>query len=137
GYADGLLLRVEEQRAADRVGTARDRRDRGGVEAEALDGLEELGLDGGDRLADVARFELGELAAIGGDRVRERVQQPRALGRRRLAPVACQRGAGGVDSAVDVLLAGHGRLAERLARGGLEEVAQLAGRGLRDLTVDE
>ena len=37
GDADRLLQRVEEERAADRVRAARDRRDRGGEEAEVLD----------------------------------------------------------------------------------------------------
>ena len=101
--ADRLLQRVEEERAADRVRAAGDRGDRGGVEAEVLDRLRELGLDRRDRLADVARLELGQLLAVRDDRVGERVQQPRALGRRRLAPVAVERGAGGLDGAVDVL----------------------------------
>ena len=43
--ADRLLQRVEEERAADRVRAAGDRGDRGGVEAEVLDRLGELGLD--------------------------------------------------------------------------------------------
>ena len=64
GDADGLLQRVEEQRAADRSRAAGDRRDRGRVEAEVLGGTCDLGLDGRDRLADVARLELRELLAV-------------------------------------------------------------------------
>ena len=78
--ADWLFQRVEEERATDRVGAPGDGRDRGAVEAEVLDGLVELGLDGCDRLADVARLELRELGTIRLDRVGERVQEPRALG---------------------------------------------------------
>ena len=88
GDADRLLQRVGEDRAADRVGAAGDRRDRRGVEAEVLDGAEELCLRRGDRLADVARLELGELLPVRGNRVRQRVQEARALVRGRLAPVA-------------------------------------------------
>ena len=101
--ADRLLQRVEEERAADRVRAAGDRRDPRGVEAEVLDGLVELRLDRRDRLADVARLELGEVLAVGDDRVGERVQEARALGRRRLRPVARERAARGLDGAVDVL----------------------------------
>ena len=84
--SDRLLQRVEEERAADRVRAAGDRGDRGGVEAEVLDALVELGLDRRERLADVAHLELGELLAVGDERVRERVQQARALGRRACGP---------------------------------------------------
>ena len=68
-----------------------DRRDRGAVETEVLDRLVQLGLDGRDRLADVADLELGELLAVRDDRVGERVQEARALGRRRPAPGAVKR----------------------------------------------
>ena len=84
--ADRLLLRVEEQRAADRVRAAGDRRDRGREEAEVLVAPGELRLDGRDRLADVARLELRKLLAVRDDRVGERVQQARALGRRASCP---------------------------------------------------
>ena len=84
--ADRLLQRVEEERAADRVRAAGDRRDRGGEEAEVLDGADELRLHRRDRLADVARLELGELLAVRDDRVGERVQEPRALVRRASCP---------------------------------------------------
>ena len=50
---------------------------------------------------------------------------------------AAERGAGGLDRAVDVLLAGHRGAAERLAGRGLDEVAKLAGRGLDGLAADE
>ena len=86
--ADRLLQRVEEERAADRMRAACDRRDRRGEEAEVLDRRRDLALRGGDRLADVARLELGELLAVRVDGVGERVEEPRALGRGRLAPRA-------------------------------------------------
>src|SRR5207237_9426100 len=98
--------RVEEERAADGIRPAGDRRDRGRVEAEILDRLTELGLDGGDRLADVPHLELGELLAVGDDRVGEGVEEARALVGRRLAPGPVERGARGLDRAVDVWLAG-------------------------------
>ena len=100
------------------------------VVAEVLDGLVELGLDRRDRLADVARLELGELRAVRHDRVRERVQKARALGTRRAAPVALDRSACSLDRAVDVRLARHRRPRERLARRGLDEIADLARGGL-------
>ena len=100
--ADRLLQRVEEQRAADRIRASGDRADRTRVEAEVLDRLRELGLHRRDRLADVARLELRELLAVGDERVCESVQQARALGRARLAPVAFERGARGLDRLVDV-----------------------------------
>ena len=74
-------------------------------ETEVLDGDADLGLDRGDGLADVARLELRELFAVRHDRVRERVQEPGALVRRRLAPGAVERRAGSLDGAVDVGLA--------------------------------
>ena len=110
-------------------------RDRGGEEAEVLDRAEELGLDRGDRLADVAGLELGQLLAVRGDRVGERVQEARALVRGRLAPVAVERGAGRLDGAVDLGLAGELRGAERLAGRRLDEVA--GRRALDRLAVDE
>ena len=137
GDADRLLQRVEEERAAERARAPGDRGDRGGVEAEVLRGLVDLGLHGRDGLADVAHLELGELLPVRDDRVGERVEKARALGRRRLAPRAAERGAGGLDGAVDVLLAGHRGAAEHLAGGGLDEVAKLAGRGLDGLAADE
>ena len=102
--ADRLLQRVEEERAADRVRATRDRRDPRRVEAEVLDGLADLRLHRGDRLADVARLELGEVLAVGDDRIRQRMEQARALGRRRLQPVARERALRRFDGAVDVLV---------------------------------
>ena len=46
------------------------------------------------------------------------------------APRPVERGAGGLDGAVDVGLAGHRGAAERLAGRGLEQLADLAGRRL-------
>ena len=125
GDADRLLQRVREERAADRVRAAGDRADRGGEEAEVLDRARDLRLHRRDRLADVARLELGELLAVRLDRVGERVQEPRALVRRGLAPVAVERGAGCLDCAVDLRLARELRAAERLAGRGLDELARL------------
>ena len=62
GDADGLLQRVGEQRAADRPRLARDRRDRRGEEAVIVGRHRDLGLHRPDRLAEVARLELGQLA---------------------------------------------------------------------------
>ena len=135
--ADRLLQRVAEQRAADRVRAAGDRADDRAEEAEVLDRAGQLGLDGRDRLADVARLELRELLAVRDDRIGQRVQQAGALVRRRLPPWAVQRGARGVDCTVDVGLAGHRRAGQRLAGGRLVEVADLARRGLDDLAPDE
>jgi hypothetical protein len=97
----------------------------------------ELCLDRRDRLADVPRLELGELLAVRDDRVGERVQEARALGRGRLPPGAGERRPRRLDGAVDVLLAGHRRPRERLAGRRLRQVAQLAGGGLGRLAVDE
>ncbi len=135
--ADRLLQRVVEKRAADRVRAPGDRRDRRSVEAEVLDRLGELGLHRGDRLADVPRLELGELLSIGGEGVGQRMQEARALGRRRLRPGAVERGPGGIDGAVDVLLVRLRDRGERCAGCGLGQVAGLAGSRLGRLAADE
>ncbi len=135
--ADRLLQRVAEQRAADRVRAAGDRADDGGEEAEVLDGARDLGLDRGDGLADVARLELRELLAVRHDRVGERVQQPGALVRRRLAPRPVERDARGLDGAVDVRFPGHRGAGQRLAGRRLVQVANLARGRLHDLAADE
>src|ERR1051326_6958378 len=67
--ADRLLERVAQQRAADRVRAAGDRAEDGAEEAEVLDRDCDLCLDRRDRLADVARLELGQLLAVRLDRV--------------------------------------------------------------------
>ena len=97
------------------------------VVAEVLDGLMQLGLDGGDRLADVPRLELGELRAVRDDRVGQRVEEPGALGARRPPPVAVERCPRGVDGSVDVRLAGHRGAGQKLARRGLVQLADVAG----------
>ena len=97
----------------------------------------QLGLDGRDRLSDIASLELGELGAVRDDRVGERVQEPRPLGAGRAAPVAFDRRPRGLDRPVDVRLARHRRTRERLARRRLDEVANLARRGLGALARDE
>ena len=136
-YADRLFQRVEEEGAAERVRAARNRRDGRPVEAAVLDALVELGLHGGDRLADVANLELRELLAIGDHRVGQRVQQAGTLRGRRFGPRACERRAGRLDRKIDVRLAGHGNARERLAGGRLRQVAQLTGLRLDELAVDE
>ena len=133
--ADRLLQRVGEERAADRIRAAADRADRGGEVAEVLDRAEELGLRRRDRLADVAGLELRELVPVRLERVGERVQQPRALVRGRLAPVAVERGACRLDRAVDLGLARELGRAERLSGGRLGQVA--GGGALDGLAVDE
>ena len=86
GDADRLLQRVEEERPADGIRAAGDRGDRGGVEAEVLHCLDDLGLHRRDRLADVPRLELCELVAVREDRV-GRARAGGASARwRRLAP---------------------------------------------------
>src|SRR5205085_11042619 len=132
-----LLQRIEQQRAADRVRTARDRRDRRGVEAEVLNALRELSLDRGDGFTDIAGLELGQLFAICLDRVRQRVQQAGALGRRGLAPVAGKRSLRGRYGAIDVLLSSRGDAGERLAGRRLAQLTRLARGRLRTLAVDE
>src|SRR5204862_355370 len=74
---------------------------------EVLDRARELGLDRGDRLADVAGLELGQLLAVRVNRVSKGVQQARALVRRGLAPRPVECAPGRLDGAVDVLLACH------------------------------
>src|SRR4029079_17498992 len=115
--AHPLLQRVIEQRTADRTRLAADRRDRRGVETEVLDGLVQLCLHRGDGLADVARLELRELLAVRDDRVRERVQQPGALVRRRLPPGTGKRTLGRLYGAVDVGLAGERNRRQWIAGG--------------------
>ncbi len=136
-HADRLLQRVEQQRAADRVRPAADRGDRGTVVAEVLDGLVELRLHRRDRLADVPRLELRELAAVGDDRVRERVEQPRTLGTRSLAPGTVECATRCLDRPVDVRLAGQSRDGKGSAGRRLDELARLAGYGLDGLAPDE
>ena len=97
----------------------------------------DLGLDRRERLADVARLELGELLAVRDDRVGEGVQEPRALVRRRLAPRAVEGGARRRDRAVDVGLARHRGASEHLPRRRLVDVARLARGRLDGLSVDE
>ena len=134
---DRLLQGVEEERPADRVRAAPDRRDRRAVEAEVLDGLMELGLDRGDRLADIARLELGELGAVRRDRVGERVQEACALRAGRLAPVTLEGAVGCLDGTIDVSLSGHRRTCEQRAGRGLGQVPDFTGRGLGELAADE
>src|SRR4029079_16603932 len=129
----GLLQRVAEERAADRVRAAGDRADDGSEEAEVLHRAGELGPDRRDRLPDVARLELRQLLAVGLDGVGQRVQKPGALVRRRLAPGPVQRGPRGFAGAVAAGLAANGGARERLSGSGLVQVTDLAGGGLHHL----
>jgi len=97
----------------------------------------ELCLHRRDRLADVARLELGELLAVRDDGVGERVEEARALVRRRLPPRAVQGFAGRGDRAVDVLLARHRNTGERFAGRRFDELPQLARGRLGRLAADE
>ena len=121
-----LLQRVEEERAADRVRPARDRRDRRSVEAKVLDPLCELRFHRGDRLAHVAGLELGKLLSVCLNRIRECMQQARALGRRRLTPLAGEGGSRGLDGAVDVLFASRRDPGERFPGRGLGQLSNVA-----------
>src|SRR5690349_15529481 len=114
-----------------------NRPDRRSIEAEVLDPLVELRFDRGDCLADVARFELGELFPVRLDRVRERVQQARAFGRRRLPPVAREGGLSRLDRAVDVVFGRYGDPGKRLVRRRLAELSKFSRSGLGALAVDE
>jgi hypothetical protein len=134
---DGFFERVGKERAAERVGPPRDRRDGRREEPEVLHALRELGLDGRQRLADVAGLELRQLLAVLVDGVGQSVQKAGALVRRRLRPRALERVARCGDCAVDVLGSRHRRLRQRSARRGLDQVSDLAGGGFDELPVDE
>jgi hypothetical protein len=97
----------------------------------------QLRLDRRDRLADVARLELGQLGTVADDRVGKSVEQAGSLRRRRLRPGAVERATRRGDRPVDIGLPGHGRAAERLARSRLEQLANLAGLRLDQLAADE
>ena len=116
---------------------ARDRRGGGGEEAEVLGRDGHLGLDARDRLADVARFEFRQLLAVRVDCVGQRVHEPRALGRGRLAPRALERRAGRRDRAVDVRFARDRGAGERSSGRRLDQIADVTGGRLDRLTVDE
>ena len=131
GDADRLLQRVEEERAADRIRAAGDRRDRRCVEAEVLDRLRQLGLHRGDapcrRCAPRARP-----APCGSRRSRRRARagaaSARSAGswpRRRRARARAASTARSTSC-----LGGHRDGRERLAGRGLGQLARLAGRGL-------
>ena len=137
GDADRLLLRVEEQRAADRVRAAGDRRDRRGEVAEVLGRAGDLRLDRRDRLADVARLELGELLAVRGDRVGERMQQARALGRRASCPRPRRRRARAAATARSTSASPPiAARREQVAGRRLAQFAHLPRCGLDGLAVD-
>src|SRR4051812_14887847 len=88
------------------------------------------------RLAGVGRLELRDLVAVLLDRVRERQQRGRALGRRAAAP-RLERALRGLDRAVDVLRRGVRRLGDLLARARVDDGRRAALRGVDELAVDE
>jgi len=135
--SDRLLERVKEKRPSEWVRAPGDRSDRGRVEAEVLDPLRELGLDGRDRLADVADLELGKLLPVGLDGIGKGMQKPRALGRRRPSPVPVKSSSCRLDRAVDVSFTRNRNAGERLPGRGLAQLAGLAGHRLGAFTVDE
>src|SRR5205823_14479991 len=71
------------------------------------------------------------------DRVCERVEEPRALGRRRLSPWASECRACCFDRAVDVCLRGDRDTSQGCAGRRLGELTHLARGGLGNLAVDE
>src|SRR5437773_1328165 len=64
-------------------------------------------------------------------------EQPAALVRRRPAPGPVECPPGRLDGTVDVLLAGHRGAPDRLTGRRLDQLAELARRGVGALTVDE
>jgi hypothetical protein len=65
------------------------------------------------------------------------VQQARALGRRRSAPVTIQCGAGRFNGAINVGLDGHSHLCQWLAGRRLDELLHVTAGSLGRLPVDE
>src|SRR6266516_510105 len=65
------------------------------------------------------------------------MQEPGALGRRRLSPVAGKGSVRGFDGPVDISLTGDCDPGERLSGRGLAQLAGLAGCRLGAFTVDE
>src|SRR5206468_1414341 len=82
-----------------------------------------------------ARLELGELLAVRRERVGERMEEARALGRRSLPPGPVERRARRGNGPIHIALACELRCRERLAGRGLDELTGL--RALDDLAADE
>ena len=136
--ADRLAQRVTEQVAAgDRDRLALDLRRPARVVAQVGDRGGDVALGRGQRLAVVERLELGELLAVGLDQLGERVHEPGALRRRDLAQRALERRAGGGDGAVDVLGAGLGDGADRLAGRRVDRLEGAPVGGLGALAADQ
>jgi hypothetical protein len=88
------------------------------------------------RLARVARLELGDLVAVGLDRVGELEQRQRALAGRRVRPTV-ERRPRGLDGAPDVFARRIRRLREGLAVGRVQYVGGAALSRSDGLAVDE
>src|SRR4051795_1256920 len=110
---------------------------RAGEEAQVVDHRGQLVvLERLQRLAGVGRLELRDLVAVLLDRVGEREQRGRALGRRAAAP-RLERLLRGLHRAVDVLRRGVRRLGDLLARARVDDGRRAALRGVDELAVDE
>ena len=139
--ADRLAAGVGED-VGQRVGVrlAGDPRRPAGVLVQVADRA--LDVDGArqrDRLAVVERLHLGELVGVGLDAARRGGRIRAALGRGHLAPrrVVGERGARGLDRAVDVLRAALGDRGDRLAVGRVDGLERRAVGGGYPLAVDE
>ena len=117
GDADRLLQRVGEERAADRVEQPAIDPIAEGEEAEVLDGAE-----GSAFVEEIALPTLRDSSSVSSLRFAESASasacRRQALVCRGLPPVAVERGAGGLDRAVDLGLARELRGSEGLARAG-------------------
>jgi hypothetical protein len=134
---DRLALDIVEEaridrdhRALDLVGHARE-------VAKAEDRARDIEANAvADRMAGVARLELGEASGVGLDRAGECEQEAAALARRGPAPGReCPRG--GVDGAVDVLGAGLGDGGEPGLVERIDDVDRAAGEAVDEFTADE
>src|SRR6185295_16161594 len=95
----------------------------------------ELRLD--DRLAAVARLELGQLVRAVAHDLGELEQHAAAILRRRVLPRArVEGGAGGSHRGIDVLRVGVRGLRDDLGGGGVDDVDGCAGRRVDVLAVD-
>ena len=124
GELVGLALQLGHPARVVAEGGGRDR----GVEEERLV----------DRLAVVEAVELGELKHALLDEVADLPKHLGALGGWQVLPDAgLEGGASRLHSAVDVLPVAFGDFGQDLARGGVDRVEGLAGRGLHPAAADE
>ncbi len=136
--ADRLAQRVDEEVAArDRDRLALDLGRPAGVVAQVGDRAGDVAAGGGERLAVVERLDLGELVAVCLDQLGERVDHPGALGGRELSHRPVERGAGGLGGAADVVGAGVGDLADRLAGRRVDRLEGAAVGGVDPLAADQ